>query len=144
MRVDRHFRGHFWLLIPLLAILITPGCKVYTINKTDLETKLRPEKGEQKFLKIGNMYRKPYKNDLDTLFCIDEIGRIRPKRFNGDTKITIVTRENKAIKYYAKSLYIYNDQFLIGERTAPRLRGPNYYPVRLSEIDRIEVSAISF
>ena len=52
-----------------------------------------------------------------------------------------LTNDQKVIRFYVKSLYIYKDQFLIGERTAPKLRGPNYFPVRLSDISRIEFNS---
>jgi hypothetical protein len=141
MRVDRHFCGLRGLhLLFLCVFLAVSGCRVYTINKSALEAELRPEKG----LKIGSIYKKTYKNSVDTLWYHDETGALRVKCINLDSKIVVVTKGKKAIKFYAKTLYIYKDQFLIGERTAPRLRGPNYFPVKLSEIDRMEVSAISF
>jgi hypothetical protein len=141
MRVDRQLLGQKWLQLSILCIFLgLSGCKVYTINKTALEQELKPEKG----LKIGAIHKKTYKNSIDTLYCTDETGNLKIKCVNHDSKIVVVTKGNKAIKYYAKTLYIYKGQFLIGERTAPRLRGPNYFPVRLSEIDRIEVNAVSF
>ena len=142
LRQNRSLRG-LQALVLCLAMAFT-GCKVYTVNKADLESELLPAKGEQKSLAIGYMYRKVYRNSIDTLMCRDEIGKSRIKRISPDSKITIVTKKNQAIKFYAKTLYIYKGQFLIGERTAPRLRGPNYYPVRLSDIDRIEVTGFSF
>jgi hypothetical protein len=128
-------------LTTLLAVTLTlfSGCKVYTINKSDLENELRPKGREIKGLSLNAMYRKQFKNSIDTLECLDESGAVKLKRINYDSRITIITRKNKAIKYYAKTLYIYKDEFLIGERTAPKLRGPNYFPVKLSDISRIEV-----
>jgi hypothetical protein len=146
MRVDRQTRSHRWLQMTLLCGLLLGlgSCKVYTINKTDLEKELKPN-GQAKHLSIGNIYRKQFKNEIDTMVCVDaSTGEVKLKHFTPDSKITIVTKGNRAIKYYAKSLYIYKDQFLIGERTAPKLRGPNYFPVRLSDIDRIQVTTLSF
>ena len=141
MRVDRHSCSLRWLQLSIFCtFLALTGCKVYTINKTALEQELKPEKG----LKIGNIHKKTYKNHIDTLWCTDETGNLKMKTINHDSKIVVVTKGNKSIKYYAKTLFIYKDQFLIGERTAPRLRGPNYFPVKLTEIDRIEVNAVSF
>jgi hypothetical protein len=141
MRVDRRLCGLRGLqLFILCAFLSLSACKVYTINKAALEQELKPEKG----LKIGLLHKKTYKNNIDTLWCTDATGALRIKCVNHDSKIVVVTKGNKSIKYYAKTLFIYKDQFLIGEITAPRLRGPNYFPVKLSEIDRIEVSAVSF
>ena len=146
MRVDRQSCGRSWLRTSILCLSLVylAGCKVYTINKSDLEKELKPN-GEARILSITNIYRKQFKNDIDTMWCVDATtGEKRMKCFTPDSKITIVTKRNRAIKYYAKSLYIYKDQFLIGERTAPKLHGPNYFPIRLSEIDRIEVTTLSF
>jgi hypothetical protein len=134
MRVDRLF-SRPWL--PVIAFLcLLSGCKVYTINKADLESGLK--QGHSRGLSINHLYKKQYKNSLDTVVCIDEVGKKKLRRLSQDSKVIIYTR-NQSIKYYVKSLYIYKDEYLIGERTAPRLYGPNYFPVKLSEIDRIEV-----
>jgi hypothetical protein len=85
------------------------------------------------------MYRIQYNNQVDTLICLDAIGTQKMKRLRYDSKITIITTDNKSIRFYAKTLYIFNDQFLIGERTSPSLRSPNYFPVKLKDIARIEV-----
>ncbi|PBQ31996.1 hypothetical protein CNR22_09510 [Sphingobacteriaceae bacterium] len=119
------------------------SCSVYTINKSDLESKLKPKENshaQKKGLnKLAAMHDKHYVNAIDTLKCADAVGQIRTKRFNYDSKITVVTNRNKTIKFYAKTLYIYNDQFLVGERTTPSIYGPNYCLVKLSDISRIEV-----
>jgi hypothetical protein len=125
-------------LLSIMSLSFT-GCRVYTINKSDLENELMPKEGEIKGLSLNSIYRKQFKNNIDTLECLDESGAVILKRINYDSRITIVTRKNKSIKYYAKTLYIYKNEFLIGERTAPKLRGPNYFPVKLSDISRIEV-----
>lgn len=144
MRVTRQIRGLRGLqAMALCLVLALSGCKVYTVNKADLESELSPARGERG-LSIGYMYRKVYRNGIDTLVCRDEIGHTRLKKISPDSKITIFTKQNQSIRFYAKSLYIYKGQFLIGERTAPRLRGPNYFPVRLADIDRIEVTGFSF
>ena len=140
MRVDRHFSGPLGLVIVLLLTITTPGCRVYTVNKVDLETELKPSRG----LSVAHIYKRAFRNSIDSLWCVDKLGGRRLKRINQDSRITIVTKGNRAIRFYAKTLYLYKNEFLIGERTAPSLRGPNYYPVRLSEIDRIEVTGFSF
>jgi hypothetical protein len=81
-------------------------------------------------------------NCLDTLSCYDSDGRIRKKKFSYDSKITIVTKDNREIRYYVKTLYIWKDQFLIGERTKMSLTGPNYFPVKLDDISRIEIKGL--
>ena len=119
------------------------SCSVYTINKTDLEKKLKPKENTHASKKGLNlltaMHSKSYTNAIDTLKCADEVGQIKTKKFNYDSKITVVTNKNKAIKFYAKTLYIYNDQYLVGERTSLSIHGPNYFLVKLSDIARIEV-----
>jgi hypothetical protein len=95
-------------------------------------------------LSLASMYKKSYRNSMDTLWCHDAVGARKIKRISQDSKITVVTKSNRAIRFYARTLYLYKDEFLIGERTAPRLRGPNYFPIRLSEIDRIELTGFSF
>ncbi len=129
------------MLAALLIIVFSvfQGCKVYTIDKSDLENELCPKDNEVRGLSINSLYKKQFRNKIDTLECIDQSGLVKLKPIKYDSRITIITRKNKAIKYYAKSLYIYKNEFLIGERTAPKLRGPNYFPIKLSEISRIEV-----
>jgi len=142
------YRHKCWSLIklPLLISCMALGlasCSVYTINKSDLESKLKPKENSRTQKKGLNtftaMHNRHYVNAMDTLKCADAIGQIRTKRFNYDSKITVVTNQNKAIKFFAKTLYIYNDQYLVGERTSISIYGPNYFLVKLSDISRIEV-----
>ncbi|HEY4195569.1 MAG TPA: hypothetical protein VGM63_08535 [Mucilaginibacter sp.] len=119
------------------------SCSVYTINKSDLESKLKPKENSHAQKKGLNnltaMHDRHFINAIDTLRCADAVGQVRTKKFTYDSKITVVTHNNKTIKFYAKTLYIYNDQFLVGERTTPSIYGPNYSLVKLSDISRIEV-----
>jgi hypothetical protein len=138
LRTRHPFRPHR-LPVYILLFFILAGCRVYTINKTEFESGLKKKQGKHHGLSINMLYKKQFKNSLDTVVCSDMNGALKRKRLSQDSKIRIYTKQNKSIKYYAKSLYIYKDEYLIGERTAPRLYGPNYFPVRLSEIDRIEV-----
>jgi|GEM_PF-2528440 len=142
------YRHKCWSFIklPLLISVMAMGlssCAVYTINKSDLEQKLKPKETSRTSKKGLNaltaMHSKTYTNTIDTLACADHIGHIRTKKFNYDSKITVVTTKNKAIKLYAKTLYIYNEQYLVGERTTLSVYGPNYFLVKLSDISRIEV-----
>jgi len=131
--------------MPALTVLsfFLAQCRVYTINKTHFENSLNPKTGSATFRSMNSLAhfnKKQFKNSLDTVTCLDEGGAVKTRRFNQDSKIRIVTRDNRTIKYYAKTLYIYKDEFLIGERTKPKLYGPNYYPVKLSDISRIEVT----
>ena len=142
------YRHKCWSLIklPLLISVMAIGlssCSVYTINKTDLEHKLKPKENTHSSKKGLNvltaMHSKHYVNAMDTVKCADAVGQVRTKKFTYDSKITVVTNQNKAIKFYAKTLYIYNEQYLVGERTSLSLYGPNYFLVKLSDISRIEV-----
>jgi hypothetical protein len=71
--------------------------------------------------------------------CFDPVGKTKLKKFNYTSKIKIITTTDRSVKLYAKTLYIWNDQYLIGERVSPSLGGPSYFPVRLCDIARIEV-----
>jgi hypothetical protein len=129
----------------LCSTALFTSCMVCTVNKSVLEEKLKAKNEHPNYkgisLKSVSLVRKgkPYNNNIDTLECVDPVGKSKFKRFNYASKVTIVTKD-KAVKVYAKSLYIWNDQFLIGERTTPNFRGgPNYFPVRLCDIARIEV-----
>lgn len=124
-------------------ILGLSNCTVYTVNKSDLESKLKPKQhvhASKKSLNVLTaMHSKSYNNAMDTLQCSDAVGQIKTKRFNYDSKITVITSQKKTIRFYAKTLYIWNDQYLIGERTGISIYGPNYSLVKLSDISRIEV-----
>jgi hypothetical protein len=137
------------ILISIMAIGLTNCSTVYTINKTDLETRLKPKTCDVSSKKpalnmLNSLYRKQYINNIDTLSCADAIGRIKTKRFNYDSKITVITHDKRTIKFYAKTLYIWKEEFLIGERTNICLHGPNYFPVKLNDIARIEVKTTWF
>lgn len=130
-----------FLLISVLAIGLS-NCTVYTINKSDLESRLKPKSqahGKKSLNLLTAMHNKTYNNAMDTMQCSDAVGQIKTKRFSYDSKITIITNQKKTIRFYAKTLYIWNDQYLIGERTGISIYGPNYALVKLSDISRIEV-----
>ncbi len=147
MHVNRHHLCRNLVKLPALILLLglsLSGCKVYTIDKTHLETSLKPKSSKIFSKGLGlnaliAMYKKTYNNHVDTLLCLDPIGNIKTKRLKFDSKITVITTDNKSYKFYAKTLYIWKDEFLIGERIAPSLRSPIYYPVKLKDIARIEV-----
>jgi hypothetical protein len=128
-------------MLPVAIFVLSglAGCKVYTINKSDFESGLKSRQGKSTGLAINSLYRKQYKNHLDTIVCANDMGQVMKRKLGQDSKITIYTTSNKTIRYYVKTLYIYKDEYLIGERTAPKLYGPNYFPIKLSDIDRIEV-----
>lgn len=131
-------------LLALTFIMALSSCSVYTIDKAHLETKLRPSSKSvaSKGLGLNNitkLYQKEYNNRVDTVLCLDRIGKIRAKRLSYTSTVTVITTSNKSIRFYAKTLFIWKDQFLIGERTSPSLRGPKSFPVKLSDIARIEV-----
>lgn len=136
------------ILMPLLllftALTALTSCAVYTVDKTHLETKLKPgstSSGEKGLglNKLINMYKKQYNNRVDTLLCLDKSGRSKIRRLTCDSKITIITNDKRSLNFYAKTLYIWNGEYLIGERTAINLRRSNCCTVRLKDIARIEV-----
>jgi|SRR6218665_77895 len=133
------------LLALLFVMAITlSGCAVYTIDKSHLETKLKPSSTSVSHTGLGlnklmALYKKQYNNHVDTLLCLDRIGKTKAKRLSYDSKVTVITTDNRTIRFYAKTLYIWKDEFLVGERTAPSLRGANCFTVKLKDIARIEV-----
>lgn len=145
-------RQPFFSLIKLPTLFLgisiyLSSCAVATVNKSVLEDKLKAKSEDPNYkglsIKSIKLVRKgkPYNNNIDSLVCIDEIGKLKVKRFSYTSKIRIITNRDKSVKLYAKTLYIWKDQFLIGERVSPSIYGgPNYFPVRLSDIARIEVS----
>jgi hypothetical protein len=127
----------------ICALLIAlSGCTVYTIDKSHLEDKLKPRDGccsVGGLNKLLAMYRYQYNNHVDTLVYQDKLGTQKWKKLRYDSKITVITHDNRSFRLYAKTLYIWKDEFLIGERTSPSLRSPNYFPIKLKDIARIEV-----
>lgn len=135
------------ILLPLSALIIsigTSGCAVYTVEKAQLETALKPvsEKSSHKGLglnKLMAMYKKQYNNRVDTLICVDKIGKMKVRKLSVDSKITVITNDKKAFNFYARTLYIWNEEYLIGERTTINLRRNNCCTVKLKDIARIEI-----
>lgn len=130
----------------LCSTILFTSCAVCTVNKSVLEEKLKLKSEHPNYKGISynavSLVKKgkPYNNNIDTLLCLDQVGKKKLKRFGYSSKVTIVTNTDKSVKVYAKSLYIWNDQFLIGERAKPSiLGGPDFFPVRLCDIARIEV-----
>lgn len=131
------------LFIAIVAAFGLSGCAVYTVEKTQLEHRLKPTTVATHhglgLNKLMAMYKQQYNNKVDTLVCVDRTGNTTLKRLNCDSKITVITHDKRSLNFYAKTLYIWNNEFLIGERTTIHLRGPNCATVRLSDIARIEV-----
>lgn len=132
------------LLLLFIALTGLSSCAVYTVDKTHLETSLKPnsvatnEKGLG-LNRIIDMYRKQYNNRMDSLLCIDKSGSSKKRRLTCDSKITVITNDKRSLNFYAKTLYIWNNEYLIGERTTINLRRSNCCTVRLKDIARIEV-----
>jgi len=146
MLETRHLCRNFGKLPAFLLVIIFgfSSCKVYTIDKTQLETTLQPisKKHCRKGLglnKLLDMYQHQFNNQVDTLRCSDAVGQVKTKKLRFDSKITVITADNRSFRFYAQTLYIWKDEYLIGERIAPTLRSPNYFPVKLKDIVRIEV-----
>ena len=146
MLETRHLRPKFGKISAILLFVTFSfsACKVYTIDKSQLETTLKPVSKKQSCEGLGlnkllSMYQYQFNNQVDTLRCSDAIGTTKTKRLRFDSKITVITADNKSFRFYAQTLYIWKDEYLIGERIAPTFRSPNYFPVKLKDIVRIEV-----
>lgn len=144
MRENRPLGVWTLSLLGIVLCFSFSSCKVYTINKSDLEGKLKTKscfscKEIYGLNRLDNMYNKQYTNSIDTVTCTSNEGQLCTKRFTYDTKITIRTHGKKKVKLYAKTLYIWRNEFLVGERTNPSFFGPHYFPVKLSEIASIEI-----
>ena len=146
MLETRHLRPNPGTISAILLFVVFgfSSCKVYTVDKSQLETTLEPVSKKQSCPGLGlnkllSMYHYQFNNQVDTLRCNDEVGTVKTKRLKFDSKITVITADNRSFKFYAQTLYIWKDEYLIGERIAPSLRSPNYYPVKLKDIVRIEV-----
>lgn len=139
-----HTKRGSLLLFTIIVAFYVSGCAVYTVDKSQLEATLKPasEKVSHKGLglnKLMAMYKKQYNNRVDTIVCVDKIGKVKVRKLSVDSKITVITNDNKAFNFYAKTLYIWNEEYLIGERTTINLRRNNCCTVRLKDIARIEV-----
>lgn len=137
-------RGILLSLISAILSFYISGCAVYTVDKTQLEAKLKPASVAVKHKGLGlnkltAMYKKHYNNKIDSLVCQDKIGKLKVRHLSADSKITVITTTNKTVNFYAKTLYILNDEYLIGERTTINLRRFNGGMVKLKDIARIEV-----
>jgi hypothetical protein len=132
----------FLLLFPLMLLT---SCNVYTVKKSDLESTLRSDDNRSAShsmnMRAIEMIQngKIYNNQIEALPCSDKEGASHIKRVKFDSKIVVVTKRDQAIKYYTKTLYIWKNEYLIGERTTPTFHGPNIYPIRLSEIQDIKI-----
>lgn len=128
----------------LMMVLCLSSCAVYTVDKSHLETKLKPSSVAVSHNGLGlnkliALYKKPHNNRVDTLVCLNKIGQAKPRRVRYDSKMTVITNKHQTINFYAKSLYIWNEEFLVGERTTLNLRKANCFSVKLKDIARIEV-----
>jgi hypothetical protein len=144
MSKTRHGLRQF-LPLALSFIMVLTGCSVYTVKPGHFQATLRQKSHKHKGLALNSVnFIKKGKNhnSLDTLSFYSTEGKKRTKKFNYDSKITVVTKDNKEIRYYVKTLYIWNDQYLIGERTKVSFNGPNYFPVKLEDISRIEIKGL--
>ena len=138
------FSGRSVLILLIFIVLGFSQCAVYTVERTHLEAKLRPSSAAVTHKGFGinkllALYQSPYNNRVDTLLCFNRTGCLTPKRLKLDSKVTVITKTNKAIHFYAKTLFIWNEEFLIGERTKLNLRRSNCFSVKLKDIARIEV-----
>jgi hypothetical protein len=71
--------------------------------------------------------------------CILEDGQTQMKKLREDARLRITTKNHEVHYFYARTVYIWKEEFLIGERSALSWRNSLYTPVRLRDIVRIEV-----
>jgi hypothetical protein len=142
--MNRHgYRAH--TALALIVTLLLGACSVYTVKPGHFQYTLKQKTPRTKGLALNSVteIRKGKNhNTLDTLSFYKHNGKKLLKKFSYDSRITVVTKDQKQISYYAKTLYIWKDQYLIGERTGLSLSGPNYYPVKLENIERLEVKGL--
>lgn len=82
-----------------------------------------------------------YNNHVDSLQCVLNNGTKVMKLLHNDSRLRIITRTQGVLHYYANTVYIWKNEFLIGERSSITWSGNLYLPIRLSDIIRIEVRA---
>ncbi|MES2681808.1 MAG: hypothetical protein V4635_18080 [Bacteroidota bacterium] len=139
-----HSDRYFLAMLFIAASVFISGCAVYTVDQAHLEKKLKPIFASVKHKGLGlnkviALSKTQYNNRIDTLLCLDKTGEIQPRKLKYDSRVTIITTSNKSIHFYAKTLFIWNEEFLIGERTTINLRRSNCFSVKLKDIARIEV-----
>jgi hypothetical protein len=61
------------------------------------------------------------------------------KKLRGDSRLRITTKSQKVLYFYTRTVFIWKEEFLIGERSTLSWRNSLYTPVRLRDILRIEV-----
>jgi len=146
MLVSRQLLRHTRPALFICLSLWLTSCAVCTVNKCVLEEKLSKKSEHPNYKGISmnavKLVRKgkSYNNNIDTLLCEDAVGKAKMKKFSYSSKVRIITKRDESVRVYAKTLYIWNDEFLVGERVTPGLTGgPSYFPVRIEDIARIEV-----
>src|SRR3954463_11037584 len=102
--------GKFPAFLFFIALSFS-SCKVYTVDKSQLETTLKPvsKKNSHKGLGLNHLlekYQYQFNNQVDTLRCCDAIGKVKTKKLRFDSKITVILANNRSVKFYAQTLYI--------------------------------------
>src|SRR5213596_484297 len=114
MSTNRHRMPGVHPLIIILLTLFAASCSTYTVRTHYFAHSLRQTGHKMKGLSLNSVsgIRKGKNhNTLDTVSCYDSNGNVQLKKLNDDSKITVVTKDNREIRYYVKTLYIWKDQF---------------------------------
>jgi len=143
MQRKRHRCRNFWKHLPtiLIATILQSSCAVYTVDRHHLEARIKPlddfcTAGLNRLLHTAS---RQYNNHVDSLRCILEDGQTQMKKLRGDSRLRITTKNRQVLYFYARTVYIWKEEFLIGERSTFTWRNSLYTPVRLRDILRIEV-----
>jgi hypothetical protein len=143
MQRNRHRCRNFWKYLPAIIIAVTlqSACAVYTVDLHHLEARIKPlddccTAGLNRLLHTAS---RQYNNHIDSLRCILEDGQTQMKKLRGDSRLRITTKSQKVLYFYTRTVFIWKEEFLIGERSTLSWRNSLYTPVRLRDILRIEV-----
>lgn len=142
MSFNLQYRGV--LLAPglLLLLLFTNSCSVYLIDKDQLQARLSANENcckEGGLKKLLSTYHVQYNNKMDSISYFDAGGALKKRPVKYDTRLRVVTRTKGSFWMYARTLFIWKGEYLVGERGEVKLKNTGYLPVPICEIERIEI-----
>jgi len=135
----RNFRNYLPFI--LLASLWMTSCAVYTVDFSQLQPRIVPAddprtKGLNRLLQTSIWQ---YNNHLDSIYCLLPGGGTCMKKIRSDSRLRIITKNKEVISLYARTVYIWKHEFLVGECSSLSWKNSLYRPVRLKDIVRVEV-----
>jgi hypothetical protein len=135
----RNFRNYLPFI--LLASLWMTSCAVYTVDFSHLQPRIVPgdtlsTRGLNRILHTSVVQ---YNNHLDSVPCLLADGYAKMKKIRSDARLRIITKNRQVISFYARTVYIWKNEFLIGECSSISWKSTLYRPVRLKDIVRVEV-----